>query len=70
MSCLIDSLGDIGWGCELITKIVDDGDLRRILSKNGIETAKKYNWDHIEDKILVLYDPQRRAQTQKRKQAV
>lgn len=58
INCLTYPSGDIERACELVEKIACDEDLRRTLSKNGIETAKKYDWDLIEDQILALYDPE------------
>ena len=57
VNCLTYPSGDIELACELVSKIVNDRELRRTLFKNGIETAEKYDWDHIEDQILALYGP-------------
>ncbi len=61
INCLIYPSGDIERAYELVEKIVSDEDLRRTLSTNGFETAKKYEWDLIEDQILALYDPEGRG---------
>ncbi len=40
---------------EAITKIIEDDDLYRLLSKKGIKHVKSYTWEHASEKISNVY---------------
>ena len=55
VNTLLYSAGDIDDGVRAVERIVGDPELRKKLAKNGVETARGYDWSGIEDKILALY---------------
>lgn len=55
-NCLIYPTGEIDRAYQLLWKIVEDAELRKHLRINGIRTAQKYDWKHIEPQILALYE--------------
>ena len=44
-NCLFYKLGDINSAINCINRLISDEDLQNILYKNGIETAKKRDWN-------------------------
>lgn len=54
-NCLTYKEGDIHSACEAIERICNDKDLRDILIKNGLETAKAREWHQLEQQILEMY---------------
>jgi glycosyltransferase involved in cell wall biosynthesis len=56
-NCLFYKLGDINSAIEAIKRLISDKKLQEYLYKNGIETAKKYDWKNLKKQIISLYDP-------------
>ena len=56
-NCLFYKLGDINSAIEGIKRLINDKNLQKILYENGLETAKKYDWKNLKNKIISLYDP-------------
>lgn len=54
-NCLLFEHGDTAVALRLIDSIRSDKKLRERLNKNGLETAKSYEWNKKEDDILKLY---------------
>ena len=55
-NCLFYSRGNVVEGAKKVMDIVENSELRKKLIKNGLETAKKYQWSNVEDRILNLYE--------------
>lgn len=55
-NCLMYPQGDIDKALQCIEKIVSDGNLRERLYLKGIDTAKKRDWQAIEEDIVRLYE--------------
>ena len=55
VNCLFYKQGDIADGVSKIELLMNDKVLRDTLIKNGLATARKYQWDVIEEDILSLY---------------
>lgn len=54
-NCLLYPLGDLEAAQNAILRICDDRDLREKLIENGLETARKRDWENIREEILNLY---------------
>lgn len=54
-NCLFYKRGDIDDCVSKIERLVNDKQLRDKLIRGGYETAKKYQWEHIEKDIVSLY---------------
>lgn len=54
-NCLMYSSGNIKEAVLAIERISQDQELQNVLYKNGVETARKRNWDQIEARILEMY---------------
>lgn len=54
-NCLFYKRNCIDHGVQSILEICRNKDLRDILYKNGIETAKERDWDTLEDRIVDFY---------------
>ena len=55
-NCLLYNLGDIDSAIQNIEKLIDDENLQEHLYKNGLETAKKRDWNNFKGQIISLYD--------------
>jgi len=55
-NCLLYTQGNIDDAVSKIESLVNNKKLRDKLIKGGIETAKRYEWDKIENDILSLYE--------------
>lgn len=55
-NCLFYEHDDLQTAVHAIEEIVNNADVRERLLKNGIETAKKRNWENIREDIVSLYD--------------
>ncbi len=55
-NCLFYELGNIDDAVSKIEQVRTDENLRQKLIKNGVETAKKRQWEKIEKEIVALYD--------------
>ena len=56
-NCLLYNLGDINSGVNCFQRLINDKKLQKTLYKNGIATAKKYDWKNLKNQIISLYDP-------------
>ena len=54
-NCLLYPLGDLEAARAAILRICGDGKLREKLIENGLETARKRDWENIREEILKLY---------------
>ena len=55
-NCLLYNLGDINSGVNCFQRLINDKKLQKTLYKNGIATAKKYDWKNLKNQILSLYE--------------
>ena len=54
-NCLLYNLGDIDEAVNQIEKVSKDKKLREILQEGGLQTAKKRQWNEIEEDIVDMY---------------
>ena len=54
-NCLFYKQGDIEEGVAEVKKILDDKELRDKLIKNGLKTARDYQWSNLEQQIIDIY---------------
>ncbi len=54
-NCLFYKHNDLETAVKGIEEIVSNSDLRKKLYINGVETARKRNWDFIKEKVIELY---------------
>ena len=54
-NCLFYKQGDIEEGVAAVKKILDDKELRDKLIKNGLKTARDYQWSNLEQQIIDIY---------------
>lgn len=55
-NCLFYKLGDINDGIKNINLLISDKKLQENLFKNGLETARKRNWNNLRNQIIDLYN--------------
>lgn len=55
-NCLFYKLGDINDGIKNINILISDKALQENLFKNGLETARKRNWNNLRNQIIDLYN--------------
>ena len=55
-NCLFYKIGDINDGIKNINMLVSDKILQENLFKNGLETARKRNWNNFKNQIFDLYN--------------
>ena len=55
-NCLLYPKGELNKGLQAIYRICEDEELRKKLYQNGIETAKKRDWNNLNKDILEFYD--------------
>lgn len=55
-NCLFYAQGDIASGAAAVERLVGDRVLRNKLIKNGLATAQRYSWSHLEAQIAALYE--------------
>lgn len=50
-NCLLAEIGDVNGMADTIVKLLDDTELRAHLVRGGYETAKKFTWDSMLDRL-------------------
>ena len=55
-NCLFYKLGDVDSAVQNINTLISDDKLQTQLYKNGLETAKKRNWNNLKEQIIKLYN--------------
>jgi phosphatidylinositol alpha-mannosyltransferase len=48
--------GDASDLARVLNQVLDDGDYRRRLVRNGVQRAQMYDWDHVAAAVMQVYE--------------